>query len=156
MNDSTNLEGTGLTATQYDDMAYGGTDYSMSVSLDEGSDVTSIEWITQICINTGVCFTPETNEMSSDDGTTYTSQVDVDDSASYINWKFVLHHEDGSQSDVPEQGFGWKVWSDCWWDNGTWGGPNSDCQEEESRLPGFAGPAAAAAIAMAALMARRD
>ena len=157
VNDSTSLEGTGLAATQYDDMAYGGTDYSMSVSLDEGSDVISIEWITQICINTGVCFTPETNEMSSDDGTTYTSQVDVDDSASYINWKFVLHHEDGSQSDVPEQGFGWKIWSDCWWDNGTWGGPNSDCQEgPASLLPGFAASAAAAAIAMAALMARRD
>ena len=86
--------------------------------------------------------------LSSDDGTTYTSQVDVDDSASYINWKFVLHHEDGSQSDVPEQGFGWKIWSDCWWDNGTWGGPNSDCQEgPASLLPGFAASAAAASAA---------
>jgi len=157
VNDSTSLEGTGIAAAQYDDMAYGGTDYSMSINLDEGSDVTSVVWITQICINSGVCFAPEYNEMSSSDGIFYESQVDVDRTATYINWKFVLTHEDESTSDVPEEGFGWKVWSDCWWDNGTWGGPSTECQEEEgSGLPGFAGPAAAAAIAMAALMARRD
>ena len=65
-------------------------------------------------------------------------------------------HDDGSSIDVPEQGFGWKHWSNCWWDNGTWGGTETHCQEEEGGLPGFAAPAAAAAIAMAALMARRD
>jgi|TARA_Y100000814_G_C12264896_1_gene379698 hypothetical protein len=156
VNDSSSLEGTGIAAAQYDDMVYGGEDYSMSISLDEGSDVTSVVWITQICINTGVCFAPEINEMSSSDGVTYESQVDVDGTASYINWKFVLTHEDDSTSDVPEEGFGWKTWSDCWWDNGTWGGPSTECQKEERRMPGFAGPAAAAAIAMAALMARRD
>ena len=157
VNDSTSLEGTGIADAQYNEMAYGGEDYSMSISLDEGSDVTSVVWISQICINTGVCFAPESNEMSSSDGVTYESQVDVDRTASYINWKFVLTHEDGSSSDVPEEGFGWKVWSDCWWDNGTWGGPNSDCQEgQASLLPGFAASAAAAAIVMAALMARRD
>ena len=157
VNDSTSLEGTGIAADMYDDMAYGGKDYLMHIRLDEGSNVTSVVWITQICINSGVCFAPEYNEMSSSDGIFYQSQVDVDRTATYINWKFVLTHEDDSTSDVPEEGFGWKVWSDCWWDNGTWGGPSTDCQEdEESRLPGFAGPAAAAAIAMAALMARRD
>ena len=157
VNDSTSLEGTGIADAQYNEMAYGGEDYSMSISLDEGSDVTSVVWISQICINTGVCFAPESNEMSSSDGVTYESQVGVDRTASYINWKFLLTHEDGSSSDVPEEGFGWKIWSDCWWDNGTWGGPSTECQEgEASLLPGFAGPAAATAIAMAALMARRD
>ena len=73
-----------------------------------------------------------------------------------IRDRFVLHHEDGSSIDVPEQGFGWKHWSNCWWDNGTWGGTETHCQEDEGGLPGFAAPAAAAAIAMAALMARRD
>ncbi|SVB70686.1 uncharacterized protein METZ01_LOCUS223540 [marine metagenome] len=149
---------TGIADVQFEEMVYGGRDYAMSISLEEDSDVTSVQWITQICINTGVCFAPETNEMSSDDGVTYSSQVDVNETAAYINWKFVLHHEDGSQTGVPETGFGWKVWSDCWWDNGVWGGPSTECQEEEEEegLPGFAAPAAAAAIAMAALMARRD
>ena len=95
-----------------------------------------------------------------DDGSFYFG-VSVDETASYINWKFVLHHEDGSESTVPDTGFGWKVWSNCWSDNGTWGGSSTHCQEEaqEGRaglLPGFAAPAAAAAIGMAALMARRD
>ena len=59
--------------------------------------------------------------------------------------------------DSPDSGFGWKVWSDCWFDNGTWGGPSTDCQEEDGGfLPGFAAPAAVAGLAMAALMARRD
>ena len=142
------------------------SDFSVAVLVDEDSNITSIEWITQVCINTGVCFPPETNEMifyedsnNSNPGfEEYDSLVDVDDDASYINWRFVLHHENGSESIVPEQGFGWKVWSNCWWDNGTWGGSSTHCQEEDDGgfLPGFAAPAAAAGLAMAALMARRD
>ena len=128
----------------------------MYVNVNPGSNVTSIQWITQICINTGVCYPPEMNDMVPVDNDSYTATVDVDETASYINWKFVLHSEDGSDSTVPDSGFGWKVWSDCWWDNGTWGGSSTDCQEEDEGLPGFAAPAAAAAIAMAALMARRD
>ncbi len=131
------------------------------VFVEEDSNVTSIEWITQVCINTGVCFAPEVNEMAERDDGSFYFGVSVDETASYINWKFVLHHENGSESTVPETGFGWKVWSNCWWDNGTWGGSSTHCQEEAqegraSLLPGFAAPAAAAAIGMAALMARRD
>ena len=128
----------------------------MYVTVNPGSNVTSVQWITQICINTGVCYPPEMNDMAPIDNDSYTATVDVNDTATYINWKFVLHSEDGSESTVPETGFGWKVWSDCWWDNGSWGGSSNDCQEEEEGLPGFAAPAAVAAIAMAALMARRD
>ena len=131
------------------------------VFVEEDSNVTSIEWITQVCINTGVCFAPEVNEMAERDDGSFYFGVSVDETASYINWKFVLHHENGSEATVPETGFGWKVWSNCWWDNGTWGGSSTHCQEEAqegraSLLPGFAAPAAAAAIGMAALMARRD
>ena len=140
-------------------------DIWIAVLFEEDSNITSIEVITQVCINTGVCFPPETDEMHlketptenlADDMQIYESWADVDRTAAYINWKFVLHHEDGSLIDIPEQGFGWKHWSNCWWDNGTWGGTDTHCQEEEGGLPGFAASAAAAAIAMAALMARRD
>ena len=140
-------------------------DFWIAILFEEDSNITSIEVITQVCINTGVCFPPETDEMHlketptenlADDMKIFESWADVDRTAAYINWKFVLHHEDGSSIDVPEQGFGWKHWSNCWWDNGTWGGTDTHCQEEDEGLPGFAAPAAAAAIAMAALMARRD
>jgi len=129
----------------------------MYVTVNPGSNVTSVQWITQICINTGVCYPPEMNDMVPVDNDSYTATVDVNETASYINWKYILHSEDGSEASVPDTGFGWKVWSVCWWDNGTWGGSTTDCQDEdEDGLPGFAAPAAVAAIAMAALMARRD
>ena len=58
---------------------------------------------------------------------------------------------------IPDVGFGWRVWSDCWFDNGTWGGSETYCQEEEdSALPGFTISMVVASTAMAALMARRD
>jgi len=144
VNESTAFDGTGIASSQYADVIHENSQFDMSLALEEGTNVTSMQWITQICINSGVCYPPETNDMGSEDGMIY------------INWKFVLHSEDGSEFTVPETGFGWKVWSDCWWDNGTWGGSLTDCQEEDEGLPGFATPIAAAAIAMAALMARRD
>jgi hypothetical protein len=156
VNKSTNLEGTGIASSQYADVIHENGQFDMSLTLDEGTNVTSLQWITQICINSGVCYPPETNDMDSEDGVTYSATVDVNDTATYINWKFVLYSEDGFESTVPETGFGWKVWSDCWWDNMTWGGPSTDCQEEDEGLPGFAATIAAAAIAMAALMIRRD
>ena len=155
-NESTAFDGTGIASSQYADVIHENGQFDMSLTLDEGINVTSLQWITQICINSGVCYPPETNDMGSEDGVTYSATVDVNDTATYINWKFVLHSEDGSESTVPDTGFGWKVWSDCWWDTGSWGGSSNDCQEEDEGLPGFASPVAAAAIAMAALMARRD
>ena len=156
VNESTVFDDTGIASSQYADVIHENGQFDMSLTLEEGTNVTSMQWITQICINSGVCYPPETNDMSSGDGLTYSATVDVNDTATYINWKFVMHSEDGSEASVPDTGFGWKVWSDCWWDNMTWGGSSTDCQEEDERLPGFATPIAAAAIAMAALMARRD
>jgi hypothetical protein len=156
VNESPILDDTGISSSQYADVIHENGQFDMSLTLDEGTNVTSIQWITQICINSGVCYPPETNDMGSEDGLTYSATVNVNDTAAYINWKFVLQSEDGFESTVPDTGFGWKVWSDCWWDNGSWGGPSTDCQEEDEGLPGFVAPIAAAAIAMAALMARRD
>ena len=156
VNESTAFDDTGIASSQYADVIHENGQFDMSLTLEEGTNVTSMQWITQICINSGVCYPPETNDMNSEDGLTYSATVDVNDTATYINWKFVMHSEDGSEVSVPDTGFGWKVWSDCWWDNMTWGGSSTDCQEEDEGLPGFATPIAAAAIAMAALMARRD
>jgi hypothetical protein len=156
VNESTVFDDTGIASSQYADVIHENGQFDMSLTLEEGTNITSMQWITQICINSGVCYPPETNDMGSEDGLTYSATVDVNDTATYINWKFVRHSEDGSEASVPDTGFGWKVWSDCWWDNMTWGGSSTDCQEEDEGLPGFAAPIAAGAIAMAALMARRD
>ena len=159
VNESTSTEGTQIAYINHASLVQEGGVFDMYVTVNSGSNVTSIQWITQICINSGVCYPPEINDMEAVDNDTYTATVDIDHTASYINWKYILHSEDDSQASVPESGFGWKVWSDCWYDNETWGGPSTDCQGVEgvgSLLPGFAAPAAAAAIGMAALMARRD
>ncbi len=159
VNESTSTEGTQIAYISHASLVQEGGVFDMYVTVNQGSNVTSIQWITQICINSGVCYPPEINDMEPVDNDTYTATVDIDPTAAYINWKFVLHSEDDSESTVPETGFGWKVWSECWYDNETWGGPSTDCQGIESvgsLLPGFAAPAAAAAIGMAALMARRD
>jgi hypothetical protein len=159
VNESTSTEGTQIAYINHASLVQEGGVFDMYVTVNSGSNVTSVQWITQICINTGVCYPPEINDMEAVDNDTYTATVDIDHTASYINWKYILHSEDDSQASVPESGFGWKVWSDCWYDNETWGGPSTDCQGVEgvgSLLPGFVAPAAAAAIGMAALMARRD
>ena len=159
VNESTSVEGTEIAYINHASLVQGGGVFDMYVTVNSGSNVTSVQWITQICINSGVCYPPEINDMEAVDNDTYTATVDIDYTASYINWKYILHSEDDSQASVPESGFGWKVWSDCWYDNETWGGPSTDCQGVEgvgSLLPGFVAPAAAAAIGMAALMARRD
>ena len=128
----------------------------MHLSGEARENGTTVRWITQICINSGVCYAPETHSLDSEDGAIWTGGIVPDETVTYVNWKLVLDHEDGSQTDVPETGFGWKVWSDCWHDNGTWGGSSTECRDGDGILPGFSVPVALASTAMAALMARRD
>ena len=160
INQTTSTEGTGIDSLSYADIVRENTEFEITVALDSDHDITKIEWVTQVCINTGICWPPQTQELvDTGDGQTFTGSITIDDYATYTNWRFDITRSDDSSESVPESGFGWKVWSDCWYDNETWGGPSTDCQEVEgvgSLLPGFAAPAAAAAIGMAALMARRD
>ena len=159
VNESISTEGTGIASLSYADMVRENTDFEISVTLDEGNDINKIEWITQVCINTGICWPPQKTELiDSGDGLTFTGSVLIDDYATYANWRFDITRNDDSTETVPESGFGWKVWSDCWVDNGTLGGPSNDCHEndDDGSLPGFAAPIAAAGLTMAALMARRD
>ena len=159
VNESVDTEGTAIVSVETSDVASSSEAFDVTVVLDDeaASNGTSVQWTTQICINTGVCYPPETSNLTADsEGKSWMGSVLMLDDSSYVNWRIELVWPDGAIQRVPDTGFGWKVWSDCWWDNGTWGGSTTDCQEEEDGLPGFAAPAAAAAIAMAALMARRD
>ena len=159
VNESISTEGTGIASLSYADMVRENTEFQISVTLDEGNNISKIEWITQVCINTGICWPPQKTELiDSGDGLNFTGSVLIDDYATYANWRFDITRSDDSTETVPESGFGWKVWSDCWVDNGTLGGPSTDCHEndDDGFLPGFAAPIAAAGLAMAALMARRD
>jgi hypothetical protein len=171
-NESTALDGTSLVSVETADTAAANQEFAITVELDTAasSNGTQVGWTTQICINSGVCYAPETVTLSPDsDGRLWTGSIAMDDESSYVNWRIELEWPDGNTSSVPETGFGWKVWSTCWYDvdSEQWGGeaalddgcagePLGGELEEEGWLPGFGGALAAASMAMAAFMARRD
>tara|TARA_B100000700_G_scaffold246057_1_gene274811 strand:+ start:1279 stop:1905 length:627 start_codon:yes stop_codon:yes gene_type:complete len=165
----TGMNWRGSTTPYHSDPLDARESFEMMVWVENERNITSVEWVTQVCINTGVCFAPEIHEMAKvdDDGnySEYRYEIDIDNTASYINWKYFLHYQNDSQRDIPAEGFGWKVWSNCWWDNGTWGGSSTHCQEEvESFNLNFSYwyammvlPVVAVVISMVALKeARRD
>ena len=162
VNESISLEGTSIKALHYDEVmrtsngTSGYADYSVILLMDDDSNISNIRWITQVCINSGICYPPHERHMDRGDDGSFGGKLDTEPGYSYINWKFIIEMENGSESHVPDVGFGWRVWSDCWFDNGTWGGSETHCQEEDNALPGFTVSMVMASMAMAALMARRD
>ena len=158
VNEEASIEGTGIESVSYPDFASGGEIFEVSVLLNEesASNVTSVDWVTQVCINSGICYPPEAHSM--------TGGVDVwegsifpEETVTYVNWKIEIQWENGNTTSIPENGFGWKVWSDCWYDNGTWGGDSNECKEDGSSfIPGFSTPLAIASLSLATLMIWRE
>ena len=160
VNESISLDGTGIKTLDYDGVMRTNNesaDFGVILQIEDGSNISNIRWVTQVCINTGVCYPPDESQMDRGDDGSFGSHLETEPGYSYINWKFIIEMEDGSESQVPDVGFGWKVWSDCWYDNGTWGGDSAECQPDDSNsIPGFATPLAIASISMATLMIRRE
>ncbi len=159
MNESISLEGTGIEALQYEEVMRtnnGSSDYDVIILMDDDSNISNISWITQVCINSGVCHPPQESHMERGDNGEFVGNLDTEPGYSYVNWKFIVEMENGSESHIPDVGFGWRVWSDCWFDNGTWGGSETYCQEDDDSLSGFTVSMVVASTVMAALMARRD
>ncbi len=161
VNEATDTAGSGIDTVSHAEVVRENTQFEISVTLEEGHDISKIEWVTQVCINTGICWPPQSQELiDSGDGQTFSGSILVDDYATYANWRFDITRADESTDSLPESGFGWKIWSDCWYDNETWGGPSSDCrddaEDDTGMLPGFAAPLAVAGLSLAALIARRD
>ncbi len=116
-------------------------EYEIKVLLNQAANenATEVEWITQICINSGVCYPPKSTILLKDEGDDiWKGTIIIDDDSSYINWKLELSWKNNTETSIPEQGFGWKVWSTCWYDaeSDTWGGLDYPC-DEENILPGF-------------------
>ena len=160
LNEGTDLSETNILAIDANDVAYAESEFTISVTLKDDAieNIRHINWITQVCINTGVCYPPKTIEMTTEDNKTWNSIVEVDEGASYLYWRIDLIDSSENTTRVPETGFGWKIWSDCWYDGNDWGGDDNSCwpQEEEDSMPGFIMPLTLAAIGIAGLMTRRD
>ena len=139
INEEMSLEGTGLISMNYNDFVLSSESFEIELELDsETSDNgTQVTWVTQICINTGVCYPPENNrDWVTNDESKLVGSVNVDDDASYINWRIKMNWSDGDEENFPENGFGWKVWSNCWFDGEEWGGIDESCNSEgnESKI----------------------
>ena len=74
---------------------------------------------------------PEERDLSSEDNTTFTGNVTAIEDHSYVNWRLQTTYNDDneSQEKFPESGW-YKTWSDCWYNDGEWGG--GACPEEVS------------------------
>ena len=158
VNEEASIEGTGIESVSYPDFASGGEIFEVSVRLNEesASNVTSVRWVTQVCVNSGICYPPETHSMTTESGV-WQGAIVPEETVTYVNWKIEIEWDDGNSTNIPENGFGWKVWSDCWFDNGTWGGDSTECQSDDSSFtPGFATPLAIASISLATLIIRRE
>ena len=162
VNEETSINGTDIESIDYYHVAQAGEEFSITVNLTEeaGNNVTEVSWITQVCINSGICYPPETHTLESENGDLWIGEIIPEDTATYINWRFEVLRGDENTTKVPENGFGWKIWSDCWYDGNNWGGNDSSCwpndDSDEERLPGFIATLTLAAIATAGLMTRRD
>ena len=158
INEETDLSNTDLESMQYSNIVYAEEEFSISMSLkNETTNISQINWITQVCINSGICYPPKTIQMSTEDNITWTASVLVDEDATYLNWRVDLVDENETIVKVPETGFGWKIWSYCWYDGKEWGGSDSSCvtEEESDSLPGFIVPMTISSIAIAALIIQR-
>ena len=116
------LTGTGIDSVDSPSIFGQHEDFIISVNLNESSDAVKIYVTTQICVNSGLCYPPELIEMVTEDNVTWTSTVSPMIDQTYVNWNLVIENASENQTKIPETGFGWKVWSDCWNDGDGWGG----------------------------------
>lgn len=160
INESTDLENTGISSVSYDATFYwidSDQDFTINVELDDNSNISSIKIWTQICVNSGLCHPPTPQDMVRDNTTgIWAASVDSMDDQTYVNWYFELV-EGENVTRTPDNGWGWKVWSDCWFDAEKWGGVNEEdklCGAPKTPAIGIVGTTISVLIAAAVI--RRD
>ena len=127
---------------------------TLTLSDDAISNNTTFELTTQMCNNDGVCLPPTVAETFSNDGKTFTSAVTTVEDHSYVNWRIKATYSDDNNTTetFPSKGF-YKTWSDCWFNDGEWGGDG--CKEgqtdgDDSFLPAVSAALTASAFLFAA------
>ena len=95
--------------------------------------------------------------MSTDDNLTFTSAVTTIEDHSYVNWRVkATYAEDNDSTEMfPSSGF-YKTWSDCWFNDGEWGGDNcpkesSGHDDDDSFLPAIGVVVTAGVVMLAAV-----
>ena len=133
INEETSLNETDFQSMEYNKIVYAEQEFTISLTLKNGTtNLSHINWITQVCINSGVCYPPKTIQMNTSDNETVVR--------------------------IPESGFGWKIWSDCWYDGEEWGGNDTSCmtEDKDDSLPGFIFSLTLSAMIIAGLIVQRS
>ena len=134
-------------------------DWEITMTLNDAafSNNTSFVLTTQICNNDGVCLAPEEATLSTDDNRTFASAVTAIEDHTYVNWRVKATYADDNDSTemFPSSGF-YKTWSDCWLNDGVWGGDGCSesailVDEDSDGLPALGIMATFTAIALAAV-----
>ena len=96
---------------------------TMTLNDDSYNNGTTFTLVTQICNNDGVCLPPTEATLSTDDNRTFTSAVTTIEDHTYVNWRIKATYtaDNDSTEMFPSSGF-YKTWSDCWLNDGEWGG----------------------------------
>tara|TARA_B110000495_G_scaffold179464_1_gene172859 strand:- start:178 stop:756 length:579 start_codon:yes stop_codon:yes gene_type:complete len=127
---------------------------TMTLSDEAYNNNTTFALTTQICNNDGVCLPPEEAILATDDNRTFTSAVTAIEDHTYINWrvKATYSADNDSTEMFPALGF-YKTWSDCWLDDGKWGGDgcSEDKGEDSDGLPAIGVAAIIGVITIAAI-----
>ena len=85
INEATNLNKTDFESMEYSNVVYEEQEFTISLTLkNESTNISQINWITQVCINSGVCYPPKTIEMNTIDNKTWTASVVVEDRKSVV------------------------------------------------------------------------
>ena len=109
----------------------GNWDITMTLNNDAFDNNTTFDLITQICNNDGVCLPPESAVVTSEDNRTFTSSVTTIEDHTYVNWrvKATYSNDNDTTEMFPSSGF-YKTWSDCWLNDGEWGGDG--CKDSDN------------------------
>ena len=139
-------------------------EWNITMTLNDAAynNNTTFTLTTQICNNEGVCFAPSQATILTEDNKTFTSGVTTIEDHSYVNWRVTATYADDNDTTekFPSSGF-YKTWSDCWYNDGEWGGngcPEAETVDEEQKeddddsLPALGIIATAGTIAMAAFI----
>ena len=159
INEETSLNETDFQSMEYNKIVYAEQEFTISLTLKNGTtNLSHINWITQVCINSGVCYPPKTIQMNTSDNETWTASVIVDQDATYLNWRIDQVDNNDTVVRIPESGFGWKIWSDCWYDGEEWGGNDTSCmtEDKDESLPGFIFSLTLSAMIIAGLIVKRS
>ena len=61
VNEASSLDGTGIKSLDYEDIlrASSGGNFEISLEIEDDTNISEVSWVTQVCVNTGVCYPPE-------------------------------------------------------------------------------------------------